>query len=176
MALSPSSGVEPWADVPELAIDPERLYYVEDFTPGRGGKTMGRTITEADIINFASYSWDYNPLYLDAEYAAGSMFGARIAPAMLTFNYAYGLWTWQYFASFPKNEGEAAGHLTDRATFLAPVMLGDTIYCQYRVASNRRSASKPQVGIVTYDLQVFNQRKELVQEGQVLMMVPAKGG
>lgn len=172
LALKPG---KPW-HVVEYSPDPDRTYYVEDLPMGKGGITEGRTISETDIINYSGVSGEYNPQYTDVEYAKKSMFGERIAPGVLIFDIAFGLWTWQHFGRFPAPKVKFAGHLTDRSTFIAPVKIGDTIRCQYRIASARLSKTRPGAGIVTIDLQVLNQRDELVQDGSTVMMIPSRGG
>ena len=53
--------------------------------------TKGRTITEADLVNFAALTWDTYPLHVDAEWASKTIFGERIAHGMLVLSYAAGL-------------------------------------------------------------------------------------
>ena len=61
----------------------EKLYF-EDYTLGERFVSPARTITEADIINFASLTGDWHPLHTDVEYAKSTPFGERIAHGMLT--------------------------------------------------------------------------------------------
>ena len=65
--------------------------YFEDYEIGDSVTTQGRTITEADIVNFAALSGDWNPIHVDAEYAKGGMFGERIAHGLLGLSVATGL-------------------------------------------------------------------------------------
>ena len=58
-------------------------YFLEDLEVGMTA-TFEKTVSESDVIEFASISGDNNPLHLDADYAAGTMFGERIAHGMLT--------------------------------------------------------------------------------------------
>lgn len=165
---------DPW-QLTEFVPEPEQFYYAEDFPVGKGGETDGRTITETDIVNFTGLTGDDNPQYVDAEFARGSMFGERIAPGMLVFTIAFGLWTRnQYRYKEPKNK--IAGHLCDKATFFLPVKIGDTIRCRHKTAASRVSKSRPEAGIVTHELQIVNQRNEVVQEGSVLLMLPSRAG
>ena len=60
-----------------------RSLYFEDFHVGQKFVSKSRTITETDIINFAGVSWDHNQLHTDAEYAAGTPYGKRIAHGLL---------------------------------------------------------------------------------------------
>jgi len=173
MQLEPG---DPW-QVTEFVPDPEWVYYAEDYPIGKGGETDGRTITETDIINFAGVTGDYNPQYVDAEFAKGTMFGERIAHGMLAFTFAFGLWLrhWNRY-QWPESSETVAGHLNDRASFLLPVKIGDTIRCRYKTVASRVSRSKPALGLVTFGFQVVNQRKEVVQEGSTIMMMPTRAG
>ena len=58
------------------------LYAFEDLTVGLTAK-FSKTVTEADIVLFAAVTGDTNPMHLDAEYAATSIFKERIAHGML---------------------------------------------------------------------------------------------
>ncbi|MFC1913225.1 MaoC/PaaZ C-terminal domain-containing protein [Chloroflexota bacterium] len=161
--------------VTEFVPDPDQDYYAEDWPVGKGGETDGRTITETDIVNFTGLTGDNNPQYVDAEFARRSMFGERIAPGMLVFAIAFGLWM-RELNRYRQPKAGVAGHLNDKVTFLAPVKVGDTVRCRYKVTATRVSRSRPEVGIVTSGLQVVNQRNEVVQEGSVVFMIPSRAG
>ena len=49
-------------------------YYLEEFEIGKCYESVGRTITEADVVNFAGISGDFNPLHMDDEFAKNNMF------------------------------------------------------------------------------------------------------
>ena len=137
----------------------------EDFAIGQTYKTRGRTITEADIVNFAGVSGDFNSLHLDAQYAAEhTVFGRRIAHGLLGLTVVSGL-------------SQQAGHLRDGIIaflglnwrFKSPVFIGDTIHEEQTIA-DKRETSKGQ-GIVTIHCLVRNQNGEVVQEGERIVMV-----
>ncbi len=67
------------------------MKYYEDFEVGYVDTTRARTITEADIVNFAAFSGDWYPLHTDVEYAKKGPFGERIAHGMLVLSVAVGL-------------------------------------------------------------------------------------
>ena len=73
----------------EIAI--QRGLYFEEFNVGDTVTSAGRTITEADIVNFAALSGDWNAIHVDAEFAKNSMFGERIAHGLLGLSIASGL-------------------------------------------------------------------------------------
>ena len=75
--------------MPELR--PVAGLYFEEFSVGDSITSQGRTVTEADIVNFAMLSGDWNPLHTDAEIAKSTVFGERIAHGMLVLSMATGL-------------------------------------------------------------------------------------
>ena len=162
----------------EFVLDPEKVYYLEDFVPDEGGLSTGRTFTEADNVSFCGLTGDYNPLYVDAEFAKKTSFGKRVVHPMMIFTSAFGGWTRDGGPLRAKNPGGPAdaGHLNDSATFLAPVEIGDTLRCCFKVAETRRSKSKPDRGVLSFGFQLINQRNEVVQEGQTLLTRRARSG
>jgi hypothetical protein len=65
------------------------LHY-EDLDVGQRWRTAARTVTEADIVAFAGVSGDFNPIHVDAEHAATTRFGERIAHGALVLAIALG--------------------------------------------------------------------------------------
>jgi len=169
---------EPW-QVTEFVPDPEQVYCAEDYPIGGGGDTDGRTITEADIVNFAGLTGDYSPQHVDAEFAAKGMFGERTAHGVFIFSAVFGLWiSWGPAHPPAPSTGGAmlAGHLNDNARFLAPVRIGDTIRCRYKALATRASKSRPGTGLVTTGLQALNQDNAAVLEGSTILMRPSREG
>ena len=94
--------------------------YLDDLEVGDSFTTKGRTVTEADIVNFAALTWDTYPLHVDAEWASKTMFGERIAHGMLVLSYAAGL--------VPMQPGPiVAFYGMEKVRFFAPTKIGDTI-------------------------------------------------
>ena len=90
--------------------------------------TRGRTITESDVVAFAAQTGDWHPQHSDAEWAASSQFGERIAHGMLVLSYAVGL------VPFDPDRVLALRRVAD-AVFKRPVRLGDTISVRGSVES-----------------------------------------
>ncbi|MDN4593053.1 MaoC/PaaZ C-terminal domain-containing protein [Polycladomyces subterraneus] len=114
--------------------------YFEDYEIGEKWRsTRGRTITEADIVNFASFSGDWYPLHTDAEWAEKSPFRRRIAHGMLVLSAATGLNKMEpgYIAAF---------YGMDQVRFTAPTFIGDTIYVENEVVEK---TDKGKHGVVT---------------------------
>jgi acyl dehydratase len=89
--------------------------------------TRGRTVTEADVAAFAGLTGDYHPQHTDAEWAAASPFGERIAHGLLVLSYAAGL------VPFDPERVLALRRVRD-AVFKRPVRFGDTIRVTGKVA------------------------------------------
>jgi acyl dehydratase len=124
----------------------------EDFQVGDRLVTRARTVTEADIVNFAALSGDWYPLHVDVEYAATSSFGQRIAHGMLVLSIASGLMPLTDWAL-------VAFYGMDHVRFLRPTFIGDTIHVEAEVTSCQR---KEKGGVVNFKQIVKNQRGEEV--------------
>jgi 3-hydroxybutyryl-CoA dehydratase len=90
------------------------------FEPGATLRSRGRTITEADLSSFAALTGDWHPQHSDAEWAADSRFGERIAHGMLVLSYSIGL------LGFDPDRVVALRGF-DSVTFKRPVRIGETI-------------------------------------------------
>jgi 3-hydroxybutyryl-CoA dehydratase len=102
-----------------------------DFDELEGGErfvTRGRTITEADVVSFATLTGDFHPQHTDAEWAAGSRFGERIAHGMMVMSYAIGL------VPLDPDRVVALRRVAD-VVFKHPVYIGDTIHVEGRIES-----------------------------------------
>jgi acyl dehydratase len=141
------------------------LYY-EDVEVGSVFHTLRRTITEADLVNFAGVSGDFNPLHMDAEFAKESLFGQRVAHGILVLGIATGLR--QGIGLF---DGTLMGLLELRDwRFLAPVFIGDTVRVETEVV-DLRPTSKPDRGVMTQRISVLKQDDTLVQQGELVALL-----
>lgn len=138
----------------------------EDFIVGETNESNGRTITEADIVNFAGISGDFNPIHLDAAYAAQSIFGQRIAHGLLGLAVASGL----PLRGALRHPTVIAFLGIERWSFRQPILIGDTIRARM-TTSAKRPTSKPDRGILTQQVELRNQRDEVVQQGEFVLMV-----
>ena len=110
---------------PDLsALKGQQLYW-EDLNEGDQFDSPTRTITEADVANFACLSGDFNRLHVDAEYAADSAFGQRIAHGLLVVSVMSGLTTRMLMNTFL--EPSLLGLLDMQCSFPNPTFIGDTI-------------------------------------------------
>ena len=94
-----------------------------------GARLVGRsrTITEGDLVQFSALTGDWHPQHADAEWAASSRFGERIAHGMLVLSYAIGLLGFD-----PERVVALRG--IDSLTFKRPVTIGQTIRAEAEVA------------------------------------------
>jgi acyl dehydratase len=145
---------------PKAVTDPN-VRYLDDLQVGTLWKTRGRTITEADILTFATWSGDMHPLHTDEEFARQTQFGGRIFHGPGALAIAFGLEMglgWKL--------GSALAFLGIRDwNMLAPIRIGDTLYVAEEVVDIRPSTSKPDRGVVTTKVQVLNQDGVVCQEG-----------
>lgn len=145
-----------------------RGMYFEDFEVGYRAVSPGRTITESDVVLFAGLSGDYNQLHTDAEFAANTQFGRRIAHGLLGLSIASGLASRLGFI-----EGTAEAFMSLEWKFRRPVYIGDTIHVEVEVV-NTRAMPRAGGGIVDFDVEVVNQNGETVQKGQWRVLVKGR--
>ena len=153
--------------------DDETLYAEDLLARGPRGVGRGRTVTEADLVAFTNFTGDLDPLTLDDPFARSGPFGARIAPAMWTFCRGFGDFLRDLLRA-PLPAAGFAGHLGDSWRFLAPVFPGDTLRTRHAPVACTPSKSRPGMAIVSFALQLENQRGEIVQDGRVAMMVATR--
>ena len=139
--------------------------YFEDFEIGEVFETAGRTVTEADIVNFSTFSGDFNAIHTNEEFAKTTIFKRRVAQGAAVFSILTGLLYREGFM-----EGTVIAFLgVNDWKFLAPVFAGDTIYGRAEVTKTHKS-SKQNTGIVTFDVEVLNQKDEVIQKGTFVLM------
>ena len=137
--------------------------YFDDFHLGQTFVTRARTITEADLVNFAGLSWDHNQLHTDAEYAASTRFGARIAHGLLGVVVHAGL-------SYQLTEDSILALLELSWRFLAPIHIGDTIHVEQTV-QDLEEGSGGDRGTLTFEKKVINQNNAVVQTGRTKVLL-----
>ncbi len=133
-----------------------KLY--DDFELGREYYTPARTITEADVVNFAGLSGDFSALHTNEEYAKNSPYGTRIAYGALTYIISTGL-----VCQTGMFDGSYIGLLGCEFKFPHPVRFGDTITCVL-IPLEKRLTSKPGRGVIKFGVKTTNQHGELVAD------------
>ncbi|MBS4020988.1 MAG: MaoC family dehydratase N-terminal domain-containing protein [Dethiobacter sp.] len=141
------------------------INYFEDFSPGMTFTSHGRTVTEADIVNFAGITGDWYPLHTDEEYASKTPpFYRRIAHGMLVLSIASG-------SIFIPLRLLIAFYGIDKLRFVNPAFIGDTI----RTALTVQEIEKKDFGgLVTFEKNVLNQRNELVVKAIIKVLFRSK--
>ncbi|HOV80251.1 MAG TPA: MaoC family dehydratase [Bacillota bacterium] len=121
--------------------------------------SITKTITEADVVNYAGIIGDFNPVHVDAEFARTTMFGERLAHGMLTASFISTL----VGRCMPGINGI---YLSQELKFLKPVKIGDTITARAEVIG--KIDEKRRLIVKTT---VANQRGELVIDGKAVTKV-----
>jgi acyl dehydratase len=124
----------------------------EDLPVGRQFKTIGRTVTEADITNFVNCTGMTEVLFTNLEFLAHeSDIKRRLAPAALVYAFAEGL----LIQSTMQHTGLAFLHM--ELNVENPVFAGDTVHAECEIIEARRSRSRPGRGLVRTRVRVVTQ-------------------
>jgi acyl dehydratase len=142
--------------------------FFEDYAVGAVRSTLGRTITEADVVLHAGQTGDFYPHHMDAEWCKTQPFGQRMAHGTLIFSVGVGMTAG---AINPR----AMSYGYDRLRFVKPVFLNDTIHCRATIKEKRDDTKRPRHGIVVEALEMMNQRAETVLVCEHLLLVERRG-
>ncbi len=140
----------------------EPLYF-ENLAVGDSWKSFGRTVTEADVVNFAGMTGDYDPLHVDHEYARQTPFGKPIAHGLLGLAWVAGL------SSRSPCVKTVAFMKVESWEFLKPIYVGDTLHAETEVTSKRANGRR--TGYVTWSRRLVNQSGDIVQAGVFMTLV-----
>jgi len=138
--------------------------FFEDFVAGEQRETIGRTITETDVVMHAGQTGDFYPHHMDAEWCRTQPFGQRMAHGTLIFSVAVGM-------TAGTINPRAMSYGYDRLRFVRPVFLNDTIHVRVSIKERREDVKRPAHGIVVEALEVVNQRGETVLVAEHLLLV-----
>ncbi len=142
--------------------------HFEDFNLGDEITSAGRTITEADIVNFAGLSGDFTQLHTNVEFARQGVYGQRVAHGLLGLAIASGL-----LAQLGYLEGTILAFRELSWKFSLPVFIGDTLHARSTVAG-LKPLQRLKAGVVTFTIEVLNQQDQTVQSGQWVLLVASK--
>lgn len=140
------------------------MRYWEDIQIGEEYRTPSRTITETDVVMFASLTGDFMGFHMDEEFARQTIYGGRVAHGLMGLAYMQGMKTWVHTGI------ASMGSLGWTIEFRAPIRIGDTITAHFEVAG-KRETKKPDRAILFVACRLYNQRGELLQEGEHRRMV-----
>ena len=141
--------------------------FFDDYNVGDTRHTLGRTVTEADIILHAGQTGDFYPHHMDAEWCLTQPFGQRIVHGTLIFSIGVGLTAGEI-------NPQAMTYGYDRLRFIKPVFIGDTIRTAVTIKEKRDDPKRPAHGLVVEALTVTNQRGETVMACEHLLLVNRK--
>ena len=127
----------------------------------RDKATLSKAFTQAEVENFAALSLDNNPIHLDEEFAANSMFGQRVVHGMLVASLFSGILGMQL-------PGEGSIYLGQKLQFKAPVMVGEEVTATVEILDIRDD--KP---IVMLSTVATNSEGKVVIDGEAVIMLPA---
>ena len=138
----------------------QKSLYFEEFEVGQSISTVGRTVTEADIVAFAALSNDWTRIHTDAVYAAQHPFGQRVAHGLLIVSIASGLVIRLGFIE----ETVLAFREIESWKFSLPVFIGDTVHVRATV-TGIKALPRLGGGQVNFKVEVFNQDDRVVMKG-----------
>jgi acyl dehydratase len=141
--------------------------FYEDYMVDSKRETLGRTITETDVVMHAGQTGDFYPHHMDAEWCKTQDFGQRIAHGTLIFSVGVGM-----TAGEVNPESMSYGY--DRLRFIRPVFIGDTIHVNVTIKEKRDHPKRRQQGVVTELVEICNQHNELVIVCEHLLLVNKK--
>lgn len=137
-----------------------KITYFEDLAVGQEA-SLSNTVSEADISAFAEISGDRNPVHVDAEYAASTIFKERIAHGILSAAYISAVFGM-------KLPGPGAIYMSQSLAFKAPVKIGDTVVATVKLVELIPEKKRARFETVcTVD-------GKPVLTGEALLMVPGR--
>ena len=144
----------------------DKLFY-EEVAEGTEHVSSGRTVTEADVVNFAGLSADFNNMHIDEEFAKNTVFKTRVAHGMCVASIATGLWF-----TMPRLATIAFIGLQDWK-FKDAVFPGDTIKINRKLVE-KKEHKRPNMGFLNWEVNVVNQDDKVVQTGVWVILVQRK--
>jgi acyl dehydratase len=141
--------------------------YFDDVEVGQEWESLGRTVTEADVVNFAGLSGDFNPIHMDHEFAKTTPFRRPFAHGLLVWCMSSGL-----AVNVPPMRTLAFLSVGEWH-FLGTVFIGDTIKVRSRIV-DKQVRGRGRRGIITWHRQIVNQDGKIVQQGTTLTLVEGR--
>jgi acyl dehydratase len=143
-------------------------YYFEDIEIDKTLVTRGRTVTEADIVQFAALTGDYNPMHTNAEYMKTHPMGQRVAHGMLALSYAVGQ---LYQLGFMERTVLAFRGVEMK--FSLPVFIGDTLHVRLTI-NEKKEMRRLGGGIISAEIKILNQEGKTVQSGTMELLMASR--
>jgi Acyl dehydratase len=147
-----------------MEIKMTKEMFFEDYLTGVERETVGRTITETDVVLHAGQTGDFYPHHMDAEWCKTQPFGQRMAHGTLVFSVGVGM-----TAGLINPRAMSYGY--DKLRFVKPVFLNDTIRVRVSIKEKREDLKRARYGVVVEALEIVNQRGETVLVADHLLLV-----
>jgi 3-hydroxybutyryl-CoA dehydratase len=144
----------------EMNLINRQVFFFEDLEVGMEA-SVAKTVSESDIIRFAEITGDKNPIHIDAEYAASTVFKAPIAHGMLTAGYISAV----FGTELP---GPGAVYVSQTLNFRAPVRIGDRVIAKVRLTELYPLKRRARFECICWS------NTTAVLEGEAVLMVPMK--
>lgn len=146
-------------------------WWFEDFAAGQVLTTQARTVTEADVVQFAAWSWDTNPVHTDAVASADGRFGERIAHGLLGMSVAMGL-----VSRLGVFEGSSVALLgVEGWRFVRPLLIGTTVHCTVAITGTRLTSSGTE-GVLQREVELLDAADQVLQAGRIDLLVATRPG
>lgn len=129
-------------------------YYYDQLPPGFRFRTMGRTLTETDLVTFINLIWFTEEVFVNTHDTAERALSGRVVPGALVYAFSEGLLT-------PSMQFTGLAFLNAEIDVRKPTVVGDTIHVRGEVIESRRASSGNR-GLVRTRNEVVNQRGEVV--------------
>jgi acyl dehydratase len=142
--------------------------YFDDIAIGQEWESLGRTVTEADIVNFAGISGDFNPIHIDHEFAKTTLFRRPLAHGLLVWSIGSGLGLYA-----PPMRTLAFLSIREWH-FDGPVFVGDTVRVHTKVLE-KEMRGRGRRGAITWGREIRNQEGKVVQHGVTVTLVEGRG-
>lgn len=146
--------------------------YFEDLEIGDRFVTGGRTVTEADIVGFAGLSGDFNALHMDAEFAARTQHGKRIAHGLLVLAITSGLAS--RLPLMKLIEKAIIGLAGLECKWTRPAFIGDTLHVVVEI-TGKEPGRQPDRGTFTMKRSAVNQQGDTVMESLWRLVLKTRG-
>lgn len=138
-------------------------FFFDELKAGDRFYTMGRTVTETDLVSFINLTWLTEEGFVTTEPESPHTIEGRFIPGCLIYVMAEGLIT-------PTMNFTGQAFLHTELNHKAPVRVGDTIHAEVEI-TECRPASRGNRGLVRSLNKVINQRGETVLEYNPLRMM-----
>lgn len=140
------------------------VWFFEDVPVGMKTRSKyGRTIREADIVNWAGISGEYDPLSMDEEFAKKSKYGGVVAQDMLLFTFTPSIEPVSELVA-KMNQSILVTRGQKNVKILGKARVGDTIYTSSEII--KKLDNRPNRGDVIIEMAILNQRGEVLQTSE----------